>query len=143
MKVEKDLVKEFAEEIAERITKRTVFALQKIKNTLSGDDSGLKNAWDEICVQVQYEESLFWNTYDEIVQSFVLAYIEELKSYEKLAIWLQTEQGWGWAYDYDGQSDEHPSVFIEDIVQYITQEYIYSKARDWSNNRIKSYLDKN
>lgn len=142
MKIEKSLIKEFTEEIAERITKRTILALQQVKNTLSGDDSGLKNAWDEICVQVQYKKSSLWSAYDETVQSFVFAYTEELKSHEKLALWLQTEQGWSWAYDCDGQTDEYPSVFVEDIVEYITQQYIYRKAHDWSNNRIKSYLNK-
>ena len=69
MKIEKDLLKKFAKEIAIRIAKKTILALQKIENTLSGDDSGLKNTWDEICVQIQYEESLFWSAYDETVQS--------------------------------------------------------------------------
>ena len=141
MKIEKDLLKKFAKEIAIRIAKKTILALQKIENTLSGDDSGLKNTWDEICVQIQYEESLFWSAYDETVQSFVFAYIEELKSHEKLVIWLQTEQGWDWAYDYEEQNDNYPPVLVEDVAQYITQEYIYSKAGSWSNNRIRNYLD--
>ena len=141
MKIEKDLLKKFAKEIAIRIAKKTILALQKIENTLSGDDSGLKNTWDEICVQIQYEESLFWSAYDETVQSFVFAYIEELKSHEKLVIWLQTEQGSDWPYDYEEQNDNYPPVLVEDVAQYITQEYIYSKAGSWSNNRIRNYLD--
>ena len=104
MKIEKDLLKEFAKEIAIRIAK-------------------------------------FWSAYDETVQSFVFAYIEELKSHEKLVIWLQTEQGWDWAYDYEEQNDNYPPVLVEDVAQYITQEYIYSKAGSWSNNRIRNYLD--
>ncbi len=141
MRIEKSLLKEFAQEIAIRVTKKTIRKLQKVKSTLSGDDSGLRNAWDEICVQLQYEQSLFWSAYDETVQSFVLVYVEDLKPYEKLAIWLQTEQGWDWSYDCDGERDDYPPVLIEDIVQYITKEYIYSKANSWNNNRIKNYLE--
>jgi hypothetical protein len=39
-----------------------------MSDTLSGDDSELKTTWDEICAQVQYEHSIFWETYDEIVR---------------------------------------------------------------------------
>ena len=142
MKTEKDLLRKFAEEIAERILRKTIFALQKVTDTLSGDDSELKNAWDEVCVQVQHGQSFFWDEYDETVRLFVSAYIEELQSHEKLALWFQTEQGWDWLYDHDEQSDEPPPVFVEDIVQYIAQEYVYSKAGGWTNARIRAYLDR-
>ena len=142
MNIEKNLLKEFAKEIAVRIAKKTIYALQKIKITQSGDDSGLKNAWDEICVQIQDDESSFWSAYEETVQSWVFGYIEELRSHEKLVIWLQTEQGWDWAYDNEEQSDGYPAILVEDIVEFVTQEYIYSKAACWSNNRIKNYMER-
>ena len=142
MKTDKDLLKKFAKEIAERITRKTISALQKLTDTLSGGGSGLKNAWDEVCVQVQCEESFFWDAYDGTVRSFVSAYIEELQPHEQLALWFQTEQGWDWLYDHGEESDEHPPVFVEDIAQYIVQEYIYDKAGDWTNKRIRAYLDR-
>lgn len=30
---------------------------------LSGDDSGLENIWEEICAQVQFEYSIYWDVY--------------------------------------------------------------------------------
>ena len=94
MKTEKDLLGKFAKENAERISGKTISALQKIKDTLSGYDSGLKNAWDEVCVQVRYEQSFFWNEYDETVRSLISKYVDGLKSHEKLALWLQTDHGY-------------------------------------------------
>ena len=41
MKNESDIVKALASEIAKKITKKTIFALQRMPYTLSGDDSGL------------------------------------------------------------------------------------------------------
>src|SRR4051794_20690503 len=72
------IVKEVAAQAAERVSRRTISALQKRAETTSGDDSGLKTVWDEVCVQVQYERSFYWDAYDETVRGFVAAYIEEL-----------------------------------------------------------------
>ena len=142
MKTEQDLLRKFAEEIAERISRKTLSALQKVTDTLSGDDSELKNAWDEICVQVQDEQSFFWDAYDETVRSFVSGYVEELQSHEKLVLWFQTEEGWDWLYDHGEGNNEHPPVFVDDILQYLAQEYIYKKADKWTNERIRAYLDR-
>jgi len=60
------VVRELAEQICRRLTRRMIATLQKMNNgLLSGDDSGLKNAWDEICAQLQFEESFSWDVYDE------------------------------------------------------------------------------
>jgi hypothetical protein len=142
MRTENDVLRAFAKEIAERISRKTISALQKITDTLSGDDSELKNAWDEVCVQVQHDQSFFWDAYDNTVRSIVTAYIEELQSHEKLVLWFQTEQGWDWLYDHVEDSDEDLPVFDEDIVKYIVQEYVYYKANDWTNERIRAYLDR-
>ena len=46
---------------ASRIARKAIHDLQQMTVTMSGDDSGLKNTWDEICVQIQQEESFFWD----------------------------------------------------------------------------------
>lgn len=142
MRTEKDILREFARDIAERISRKTISALQKITDTLSGEDSELNNAWDEICVQVQSEQSFFWDAYDETVQSFVSAYVEELKPHEKSALWFQTEQGWDWLYEPEEEREENPPVLMEDITQYIVHEYVYVKAGSWTNERIRAYTDR-
>ena len=84
MKSESDVLRQFAEEIARRLSNKTISALQKITATLSGDDTELKNAWDEICVQEQHEHSFYWATYDETARSIVRSYIAELERHEEM-----------------------------------------------------------
>jgi hypothetical protein len=37
------------------------FHQQRKRATRHGDEAGLKNAWDEICAQLQFEESFSWD----------------------------------------------------------------------------------
>lgn len=54
----KSIVRALAHALCQRLTRRLIKQLQKMTDALhSGDGSGLQNAWDEICVQVQYEQS--------------------------------------------------------------------------------------
>jgi hypothetical protein len=95
------VVRELAEQICRRLTRRMIATLQKMNNgLLSGDDSGLKNAWDEICAQLKFEESFSWDVYDETVRGLAASDIERLLP------------------------------------------YVYSEACNWSNRRIRTYLDR-
>lgn len=148
MKPERRLIYKFADESAKKITRKTISALQNIKDTLSGDDSGLINVWDEICVQVQYKSSFYWDAYDQMAHSFVLSFVEELKEHEKLALWFRTAQGWDWLYDHgdkdEDEDDGTSNIFYSDsdIEDYIVNEYLYRKAESWSNDRIRAYLSR-
>jgi hypothetical protein len=61
---------------------------QQRNDLLSGDDSGVTNAWEEICVQVQEEQSFYWDTYEATVGQYVGVEVEGLPPYELNAIWL-------------------------------------------------------
>ena len=63
MRVEEAIVLAWAREISHRVAQKTVSQLQDIATTLSGDGSGLANIWQEICAQVQGEESSVWSVY--------------------------------------------------------------------------------
>ena len=143
MKIKDKILSEYADEIGEKISRRTVFALQKITDTLSGDDSVLINAWDEICAQIQSQKSIFWDTYDETTRQIVSSFISELKNHEKSALWFQTDEGLDWLYNQEENSEGClPPIYDEDIVDYIVQEYIYNKAADWSNKRIQAFFER-
>jgi len=135
------IVKAVAKIAASRITRKVIADLQRIDHTLSGDDSELKTAWDEICVQVQYEQSIFWDAYDETVRAHVLGHIAKLSVHERQAIWMQTDEGIEW----DGRSpkdrDDNP-VCDDTIVDYLTREYVYAEAGSWSNSRIRAFIDR-
>lgn len=140
MNPKRELLEKFAEEIAEGIARKTVSELQRIRDTLSPEDSGLKNAWDEICVQIQSEYSFFWDAYDETARSFVAAHVDELRPHQKTALWLRTDAGWDWLFEDEEDRSGNPSICESDIVQYILSEYVYQKAGRWSNKRVREYI---
>lgn len=135
------IVREVSAQASQRIVRKVIAHLQSMKEGLqSGDDSGLKTVWDEICVQIQHEESFFWDAYDQTVKSIVSTFVSEIPAYEQEALWLQTNAGWDWDCVEPETREAYP-VCEDDIVQYITSQ-IYAKADDWSNARVRDYLER-
>lgn len=138
---ESGIVKAVAKQAIQRITRKVIADLQRMEYTLSGEDSELKTTWDEICVQVQYEQSFAWDVYDDTVKATVGACICNLPVYEQEAIWLQTEPGFNWDCKEPETRVTYP-VYEDDITEYITNEYIYKEAGRWSNARIRSFIER-
>jgi hypothetical protein len=136
---ESAIVNAVSHEAAQRLTRKVIADLQAMRDTLSGDISGLKTTWDEICVQVQHQESIFWDDYDEIVRNMIGGYIAELAKYEREAIWMQTDAGIDWVCEEPKDRAAYP-VVDADIINYLIHKYVYSEAADWSNARIEAYL---
>ena len=107
---------------------------------LSGDDSELENPWDEICAQVQYEQSIFWDVDQETITAFVAGEVETLQPFERDAIWLQTPQGDDWDCA-DEESREPYPVVIDDVIGYIVSDYVLAEAGRWSNPKIRAHID--
>jgi hypothetical protein len=134
-------VRAVAEKAARSITRKVIAALQQMTDTLSGDDSELETAWDEICAQVQEEESFDWDAYDETVRVIVAGQIAALPKYEREAMWLQTEAGIDWDCTELDDREAHP-VCEDDIVEWLTREYVHAEAANWSNARIRAYIER-
>jgi hypothetical protein len=138
---ESAIVREVAEKAARRITRKVIGALQKLTNTLSGDDSELKTVWDEICAQVQLEQSCYWDDYIETVKQIVPVQLEKLAKNEREAMWLQTHNGIDWSCEEPEDRDPNP-IWDDDIVEWVIDEYVLSEAANWSNERIRAYLER-
>lgn len=139
---ESEVVRELADRICQRLTRRTIAGLQKMRNgLLSGEGSGLQNTWDEICAQLQLELSLSWDLYDEVVRDLSKSEIEQLQPYEREAIWFQTSEGDRWLSNDGSARDGYP-VLIDDIVEYFLSEHLYRAATNWNNRRIREYLER-
>ena len=68
------IVHAFAMEACERITRKTIRILQKMDYCLmAGDDSGLTSTWDQVCVQIQGEESGTWEAYESTIEDILTA----------------------------------------------------------------------
>jgi hypothetical protein len=128
--------------VCQRVSRQVIRNLQELNDKdslLSGDNSGLVNVWDEICVQMQLEESCFWEGYEDLIETFVRSYVEKLPDHERDAAWLITFEGESWNCEPEDDRDPDP-VFHDDIVKHISG-YVLTTGNDWSNHRIRSYID--
>lgn len=139
---ESEIVRELADRICRRLTRRIIATLQTMKDgLLSGDDSGLRNTWDEICAQIQFQLASSWDAYEDTISQLVKTEIEGLQAYEREAVWLQTSPGDNWLCEDQSFRPPYP-VLAEDIVEYFISEHLYKAAVNWSNGRIRNYLDR-
>ncbi len=135
----RSIVERIAEDIGEKIVCSAIRDLRKMDSGLSGEDSGLKNAWDEICVQVQGEQSIYWDTYLETIEALIAASVDELPQYQKQALWLVTPEGNDWSDE--PEDDREPfGICIPDIEHHLCRALL-KKAVDYENRRIRAYLD--
>lgn len=96
-------------------------------------ETGLRNLWDEICVQlIEAEYSPFWEYFELEVIRLVEAEVGRLPSYVQKAIWLQTEES--------SNQDQSDVIYFDAVYEYIAKEYVYKAARNWKNIRIMRYL---
>jgi hypothetical protein len=139
---ESAIVRALAEGVCRRITRRVMRLLQGMTDTrLSGDDSGLANVWDEVCVQVQFEQSVYWDVYEQTVTAQVAVEFAKLPPHEREAVWLQSQQGVDWSGEDEDEREPNP-VYDPDAVDHIVREFVYAEAGRWSNPQIREYLDR-
>lgn len=145
------LIREFADSAATRIAARAKVKLRKIKEKLSGDDSGLRNAWEEICVQVQGEESFYWQSYQDVMYDIVRTELALVSELERVALWLQTDDGWRWHCDIEDDEQKDTtgtksakalaaSDESDSVVERIVGEHVLPMAESYSNRNIERYL---
>lgn len=139
------IVRDLAKATCNRIANRVRLALQRMTDEchLSGDDSILKTAWEELCVQLQGEEFFAWSAYEETVNAIVKGSVAELPRHELEAVWLQTDH----AFDTIDPQEElaaesRPPVYEDAVIDYIIKDYVFPLASGWSNARIQAYLDR-
>jgi hypothetical protein len=138
---ESAIIADVSQRACQRLAHKVIGELQRMDDALlSPEGSGLQNTWDEICVQVQHEESFSWRAYDDTVRALVDGLVAELRAFERESIWLQTPEGTDWDCEEPEQRESNP-VYDSDITNYLLREYIYSAAANWSNSRIRAYLD--
>jgi hypothetical protein len=131
---------EVAKTAATRIVAQTVSWLQTLEATLSGDGTVLDNVWEEICVQVQYEESTLWDAYKETVLTDFAARFGELEYHVQIALGLQTPEGFEWRFANEPDGSNNPPTNDDDIAAYLWSEYLLPQAERYTNKRIRRFL---
>jgi hypothetical protein len=146
MTPEDRIVSELAEVVCKRIAWQTRMALTRMTDCrLSGDDSPLNNSWEEICVQCQGEKSIFWSAYEDSIRGLVRNFVQKLQRFEIEAIWLQTGDACDLTdeeFEQEHPPGKRPAINESSVVDQIIQNYIYALAGDWSNKRIREFIDR-
>lgn len=142
MRIEQHIVAAWATQITDKIIMEAIDALQKMDSgEMLSCDSGLKNVWEEVCVQVQDEYSCFWDTYVETIESLLDGYVAMLDTDARLALWAVTDEGWDYIYDHrteDVGVDDVP-VMAGEIVAKL-KDALLSAAADFDNPRIAKFI---
>ena len=137
------IVRQIADVARKRICRQTIRSCQRIEPILLGDDTPLANAWEDICIQEQQgDRSVFWDsTYEAPLLAIIEGELAKLDELTRSAIWHQTDDGGDW--DWDEDANEPPEgYFNENLARYILGNYVLPAAEDYSNARIRKYLDR-
>jgi hypothetical protein len=142
------LVDEFADAARARICRCVVSGLRRFQLSLAGENSILRTAWDDICVQMQTEQSFHWETaYIPTIEQFISDEIKKLSQSEKRAIWLQSEEGTNWLIDLDFPTDGESGYdgvgipYDDENVIAMVLESVLAEAGRYENSRIRAYID--
>ena len=138
IKSESDIVTALADDVTSAISEQVISALDK-HDTMTGDDSGLSNVWEEVCVQIQGEHSNFWSAYDDMVYAYVHDALAKRPVYQQIAVWLQTPAGIDEYYDDERDPDEVLAYDTGAAANSVVS-HIYAAASDYSNEAIEEYL---
>ena len=147
LRTQADITRHLADTLCRQITRRLIRHMQSYTECrLSGDDTPLRTIWDEICVRVQLDHSVYWEVYVEDMERTVGSYVDALATYEQLAIWYQTDEASSWQLNVELNPEDHknedPPLLLNDIVNHIMTEYVYPAAGSWSNRQIQAYIER-
>ncbi len=134
------IVSALAQDVEKRAVQKAIADLQELRDTLSGDESGLETVWDEICVQVQFEQSFVWDTYETVIRNTLAGIVEALPGFEREALWMQSDAALEWECREPGEREPYP-VNSHDVVEYLFQA-VCESAGSLSNHRIRRYIER-
>lgn len=138
------IIREMAKDVCQSITKSVIKMLQKNEADLLGD-TGLKSMWEEVCLIVYEGDGEHYDSCIDTIDEMIAMVLDKKKftQWQLTAIWLRTSGGIDWIYD---ENDKVPGIFPlicndQDIVIYIRDEYVWPAADNWTNKRIRRYVD--
>ena len=125
--------------------------IMKCEATQTSGDSGLTNVWEEVCVQMQLEQSCLWEVYLETIDMWIKQEFEALPLWKRNLIWLNivTE-------NYEDEimderfyfKDDVKDVDVEkkqyynydDVAEHVKDE-ILERAANYRNEAIEKYIE--
>jgi len=138
---ESEIVREVAEQARDRVVRAAIRELKCLPAELSGDDSGLDNVWEEICVQMQGQQSVEWAAYEITAEQIVSNRLPKLARHERAAMWLQTSNGESWSLDDYDARDRDAVADEADVIDHV-MEALLGTACDFTGRRVREYVEK-
>lgn len=108
---------ESASVVARRVARRAAYVLMAMREGLhAGDDSGLVSVWDEICVQVQGQQSALCDAYDRTAYSVIYEEVQKAPPAPATTLWLETPASQQWVARQCQENGAEPAPYDADDV---------------------------
>ena len=114
------------------IRDRVIADLHKLRDKallLSGNDSGLKSVWEEICAHVQGQESIYWDAYENTIENHISSELRQQPiPIMNLMLYVAEPHR-----DYNKGADE-------EVIRVVLEQVLF-KAQEFTNRNIERYIN--
>lgn len=139
-RIEEQIVNAWGRQLVSRITNEVIADLKLSEAELSAG-RGLANVWEEVCAQVQREESIYWSAYEATIEGLMEACLNSLEFEARLALWALTDDGWGYIYDHHADPDGAANVSVDHAaIIAMLMGNILPKAADYESPSLYRFL---
>lgn len=140
MRIEQHIVAAWATRLGSQAVSDVIRSLEGMEASRSGD-SGLVNAWEEVCAQVQDEESIDWSTYDDTIVDLLCSVVRRLDRGAQLALWAVTDEGWDYIYDHHADKNGAAGAPLDiDAIAAKLKGDVLSEAADYESPSLYRYI---
>ena len=136
MSIERRLLRRAAKAIRTSLVESVITALQRMPAGLSGDDLGLDTAWDEVCVQIQGEQSIFWDAYVQTIDGCIAATLFEISPVLRDVLSAATVSGDDWL---DEPDDDGVLPVFEDEIVDMARSDLFARADEYEGDAIQQF----
>lgn len=140
------LMGHLAETLLKQLTgkvKRKLQGLDRESNMMmSSEDSNLRNVWDEFCVQVQGEQSFFYDSYLDVIESIIAELLANCTEDEKIILWTQTQEYEEWSESPDNDELDFTDVLKMNYDEIAVCEYVLHEVENMACNYSTARIDK-
>ncbi len=111
---------------------------------LSGDDTCLKNVWEEYCVD-QQEGTNYSDVYLQTVEAHIESYLEECSQHERMLLYLTTDSAESQMEELEAESGTKEldstkiAIDLQAIIDFIRWD-LEEAAKEFTNSNIEKSL---
>lgn len=146
-RAEKCVTSNILDSIYTRVVNRTIRKLRKLDYALlSSEDSGLKNFWDEYCVQVQGELFINFEVYRQTLENYLLDELnkepKEIRDFYYVhSEFEESDYASFISYEKDNQIKKFSYSCPTNVSVFPLLNHIDEIAGSYTNKQIQNYHD--